>query len=241
VSQKLLILLPGNPDQADWTMHYAMLLLYLCARFEVVIRGSSGNNIYLVRQLLAKEAAELHPDYVLWIDSDNLVTVEGFQYLHSAAEADPELSIIGGWYFYPTHGGKIKVAAGWNPPTPENMITLERIQAATDLIEVGYIGFGMCLMKGQVFQATRPHHFRPILDDSAPEGFLTDDAGFCQLAREKGYRSYLHPAVFVHHLKVLKVPAPAGLPNQTGEKANGHSGNSSYQQPELQVLDYHSA
>jgi hypothetical protein len=238
--KRLLILLPGNPDQAEWVAHYSLLFLYLCVHFEVTTRSSSGNNIYLVRQLLAKEAQALRPDYVLWIDSDNLVTVEGFQHLFSSAEADPDVSIIGAWYYFPASDG-IRIAAGRNPATAANMVTQDKIVAADNLMAVGYIGFGMCLMKGQVFQDTAPYHFRPILDDASPEGFMTDDAGFCCLAAERGHKTFLHPAVRVEHLKVMKVPAPAGLPNQKEKENNGDHANSSSIQPELQIVDHHGA
>jgi hypothetical protein len=237
---RLLILLPGNPDQGDWNSHFGMLFLYLCQRFRVEVRGACGNNIYLVRQTLAKEAAAVKPDYVLWIDSDNLVTVEGFDHLYRSMEASPLVSIVGAWYFFPVGGGEIRIAAGWHPATVDRLVTLDMIEQATELIEVGYIGFGMCLMRGEIFQKTGPKHFCPILDDSE-DGFMTDDAGFCFLAKELGYRTFLHPAVRVEHLKVMKVPAPVAGQFQTGEKENGNLNNSSGEQSELQVLDHHRA
>jgi hypothetical protein len=219
--------------------HYSLLFLYLCSKFAVEVRGACGNNIYLVRQLLAKEAARVQPDYVLWIDSDNLVTVEAFEHLYVSAEASQEVSIIGAWYYFPASDG-VRIAAGWNPTTRDNMVTLDKIEQATSLMEVGYIGLGMCLMRGSVFQDTAPYHFRPILDENSPEGFMTDDAGFCHLARERGHKTFLHPAVRVEHLKTMKVPAP-GRSQEKGEEENGNHANGSYQQPELQIMDPHGA
>jgi hypothetical protein len=239
--QKLLICLPGEPFVAEWVNSFGALLVYLCAKFFVEVRFSTGNNIYLVRNVLAREAEKLKPDYVLWIDSDNPPSLAGFDSLYVAMENqdNQDVSILGAWYYFVNTAGEVKIAAGWHPATPENQITEEPISAATGLYEVGYIGLGFCLMRGQVFQDTAPAHFRPMDDNRSPDGFMTDDAGFCELARLNGHKTYLHPAVRVEHLKVLKVPAPAGQKERGN--SNGNRTDSGNQQPELQIVDAHGA
>ena len=54
----LLVLLPGHPDRAEWVMAWTTLLMHLCTRFHVEIRGSASNNIYLTRHVLAIEGID---------------------------------------------------------------------------------------------------------------------------------------------------------------------------------------
>jgi GT2 family glycosyltransferase len=216
---KLLICLPGNPDQSEWIANWSLLLLYLAGqhlagRFELELRWFTGTNIYTVRQFFAEEAERLKPDYVLWIDSDNVPTVEAFEGLYNVMVLDQNrgIGILGAWYYYATKQG-IKIAAAhwshWKPGAIPVQVTEADIEAAApEPFEVGWIGFGFCLMRGEIFQHTGPWHFRPIHDDAMPGGFMTDDVGFCYLASLHGFKTYLHPGVRVEHLKVLKVPPP---------------------------------
>lgn len=231
--KRILVLLPGNPVNATWCSAWTGLLCHMSGKFDVILRGACSNNIYITRHILALEAEAIKPDYVLMIDSDNLVTVDAFESLMAQMEAYPSVSILGAWYYFQNSKG-IKIAAGGLPATDGNLVTPEQIAAATELMEVGFIGFGMCLMRGQVFQDTAPEHFRPILDPASEFGFMTDDVGFCKLARERGHKTYLHPFVRVEHLKTMNVPAPAG--QSKGEKDDGNHSNASGDGSVLQEL-----
>lgn len=234
--KKLLVLLPGNPVNAEWCTAWTMLLLHLCSKFMVELRGACSNNIYLTRHVLAREAEVLKPDYVLMIDSDNLVTVEAFDMLFEAIEAAPDVSILGAWYTFNNSKG-LRIAAGGFPALDDTLIDPQVVLQATSLIEVGYIGFGFTLVRGQVFQDTAPEHFRPILDPQAEFGFMTDDVGFCFLAKQRGHKTFLHPLVRVEHLKTQRVPAP--MPATKGEKEDGNHIDVSDKRPELQKLEHH--
>jgi GT2 family glycosyltransferase len=234
--KSLLVLLPGNPVNASWCSAWTHLLCHLTQKFNVVLRGACSNNIYITRHVLALEAEKLQPDYVLMIDSDNIVSIDAFESLMAQMEAYPSVSILGAWYYFQNSKG-IQIAAGGLPATTDQLVTPEQIAAATELMEVGFIGFGFCLMRGQVFQDTAPEHFRPILDPDSEFGFMTDDAGFCFLARQRGHKTYLHPFVRVEHLKTQYVPAPAG--KSKGENENGNHSNTSGDGSELQKLEHH--
>jgi GT2 family glycosyltransferase len=235
VKKKLLVLLPGNPVPG-WTPAWDFLLCHLTQRYQVEIRGASSNNIYITRHILAVEAQLLKPDYVLMIDSDNLPTIDAFESLMAQMETYPMVSILGAWYYFVNSKGETVIAAGGLPATETSLVTSEQIANATELMEVGFIGFGFCLMRGQVFQDTAPEHFRPVLDSRSEFGFMTDDAGFCWLAAQRGHKTYLHPFVRVEHLKLMKVPAPAG---QIKEKVNGNHANAGGDGSKLQELQHH--
>ena len=236
--KSLLVLLPGHPVPG-WTPAWDYLLCHLTRKFNMTIRGATSNNIYLTRHVLALYAQEMNPDYVLMIDSDNLPEIDAFEALMAQMEAYPSVSILGAWYFFTNSKGETVIAAGGIPATADRLVTLEQIEAATELMEVGFIGFGFCIMRGQVYQDTAPEHFRPVLDPNSEFGFMTDDAGFCWLAAQRGHKTYLHPFVRVEHLKLMKVPAPAGHKKEKEE--NGNHTNASGSGPELQELQYHGA
>jgi hypothetical protein len=235
--KSLLVLLPGNPVNASWCSAWTFLLCHLSSKYKVELRGACSNNIYITRHVLALEAEALMPDYVLMIDSDNIATVDAFESLMAQMEGYPMVDILGAWYYFENSKG-IRIAAGSFPATDDNLVTPEQIAAATELMEVGFIGFGFCLMRGQVFQDTAPEHFRPVLDPHSEFGFMTDDAGFCFLAAQRGHKTYLHPFVRVEHLKTMQVPAPAG---KKEKEENGNHSNTSGDGSELQKLEHHSS
>jgi hypothetical protein len=81
---------------------------------------------------------------------------------------------------------------------------------ADHLIETEFVGFGMCLMRRKVIEDIGLEKcFEPLIFKAPKNGrtWATDDVGFCQRAREKGHRVFVHPLVFAHHSKILNVPA----------------------------------
>jgi hypothetical protein len=234
--KKLLILLPGKYQEA-LALVFLVSELSQTGKYFIELRDARSNNIYIARHVLALDAEKMNPDYVLWIDSDNLVDIATVESLIAQMEAYPSVSILGAWYRFVNAKGHVVVAAGGLPASLKTLVTEEQIAEATTLMEVGFIGLGCCLMRGQVFQDTAPEHFRPILDPNSEFGFMTDDAGFCKLARDRGHKTYLHPFIRVEHLKTQCVPAPAGLKKEKEE--NGNHSNTSGDGSELQKLEHH--
>jgi hypothetical protein len=216
-----------------------------------------SNNIYCVRQMCAATVLDLPdhdvPDYVLWIDSDNPPTVEGFDLLMAAMEACPEIGGVAGWYRYQRPDSPYSgIAAGRGDGDREDQITEEEVLEWKEKSEllgpICYTGFGMFLVRGQCAVKLGPQGFVPYMttyDDGSPR-FLMDDVSYCRRMREVGWPIYLHPAVFLEHEKTLHIPAkrPTLAAAHTADsslsrKENQHGDHidRSDQQEELQVVD----
>ncbi len=217
------ICMPGNSFSNHWVLGFAGLYLEMVKYFgQVGLVNSAGNNIYQVRENCLKWWSSQPggpPDYILWIDSDNPPSAINFAHLWAAIRENPLVSAVGGWYrFFDEINSKVMIAAGKMGDSWNN-ITEEEILAAEHLIQVPFIGFGMCLMTWKlVADIGVEKAFAPYIvanaDPQTHRTWLTDDAGFFARAIEKGHKIFLHPAVFLEHEKQLNVPASIGIRNE---------------------------
>jgi GT2 family glycosyltransferase len=204
VNQSVCVCIPGGPFEPEWVLGWSGLFVHLLQHgYQVKIATSRSNNIYQARELCVRTAmSEPASQFLLWIDSDNPPTVANFELLMNAMKAEPVASIIGAWYrLADRNAGTVEIAAG-----NEHLNLSEAEVLGTDrLMFVDYVGFGFCLMKAQVIRDIGIEAcFRPLVTKS---GWMTDDAGFCRRARDKGHSIFVHPGAFVHHLKTLSVPS----------------------------------
>lgn len=201
----------------DWRVHQAnnLLVARLAARFELLMSARSCSNQYIVRDLSvgdirgAATKSGRVPKYVLWRDSDNVLSDAGFDLLYDALEHAPEVSAIGGWYYMDTNPAT--VCAANLKDGKEEWIRFEEIQEAADklaLIELtGQIGFGAVLMRWDVIEGAGDWPFSPIIDLATGQ-YMGDDVSFIRRSLARGDRWFLHPEVYLPHLKVNDVAAP---------------------------------
>ena len=201
------VCIPGANYSRAWLGAWNELFAHLMKKFRVCLHYAESNNIYQVRNITANSILQAmeQPKYVLWIDSDNLVSVQGFEELYASINECPEVSGVGAWYrFFGPRGSLIAAGTGsYLRPTEE------QIKSLPGLLEVGYIGFGFLLMRQQVIRDMGFDAFLPIRYDGT---WCTDDGGFCDHATKKGHRFFLHPKVFAPHLKLGEVPATSSSP-----------------------------
>jgi len=202
--------MPGQSFSARWVAEWSGLLLHLASRFYTRLAWAQGNNIYLTRENTLKLAMgdpTKPPDLILWLDSDNPPSIDGFEKLLGAIDASPEVSIVGAWYrFFNPDTREVYIAAGHHPKNLQEAQILE----SDHLIEVDFIGFGFCLMRRQVIDDIGIEKcFEPLIRQShnGNRSWATDDDGFCERARKAGHRVFVHPGVYVAHEKTLNVPA----------------------------------
>ena len=211
--ETLAVCFPGS--NYDWRVHEAnnVLSVNLASRFDLFVIFQACSNQYIVRDLCSSamrnslKQAGRKPKYVLWRDSDNVLTDSGFDLLYDALESAPQISAIGGWYYRnPTE----VCAANLDTNGVETWLKFEEIQAAADslkLIEVsGQIGFGALLMRWEVMEGSGEWPFSPIV---APSGqYMGDDVSFIRRSMARGHRWFLHPEVYLPHYKMDDIPAP---------------------------------
>lgn len=216
---RLIVCIPGSNFSGKWLDAWTELYSQLALEYRVTCVRCEGNNIYQVRAdslaIMAEIAKDDPPQYVLWIDSDNIVAFAGFVHLRHALETLLEASAVGAWYLMQMHFGEPpQVTAGRGNDRP-NVQTLRN--ARGQLLEVEFIGFGFLLMRWSVIEDLGLHAFTPVLRDDGD--FEMDDVSYCLRARQKGHRIFLHSGVYSPHLKLLPVPvriteAPADKPER---------------------------
>lgn len=210
------VCMPGNSFSNHWVFGFANLYLEMVKYFgEVRLVNSYGNNIYQVRENCVKMCALNEngaPDFVLWLDSDNPPAPINFAQLWAAIQGNQIVSAVGGWYRFCNEETKEVIIAAGRMNSDYANITEEEILAAEHLIQVPFIGFGMCLMRWRMIadvgvdKAFAPYYF-PGVDPTKHRTWATDDSGFFAQASLKGHKTFLHPAVFLEHEKQMNVPA----------------------------------
>jgi hypothetical protein len=198
----LAVAVPGPSFSRAWLAQWNELYVYLFKKFRLMLFYAESNNIYQVRNIIAKSISACRevPKYTLWIDSDNLVSVAGFEELYASISECPEVDAVGAWYrFFGPQGTLIAAGTG-----PNLRPTEEQLAGLPGLLQVGYIGFGFLLMKSSVIVELGDTAFLPYLENGE---FCTDDGGFCDRATGLGRRFYVHPKVFAPHLKLGEVSA----------------------------------
>jgi len=145
-------------------------------------------------------------DWMLWVDSDIVLTEDALQKVWSAASA-AERPVVTGTYFiskenerslmapYPAifnwvEGDEYKIA--YVHPLPKDA-----------LIKVGSAGFGFVLMhRNAVTQMRRVHGAVPYFNETGVgENFVSEDINFFKLMGQAGVPLYSHTGATVQHMK----------------------------------------
>jgi hypothetical protein len=231
--KRIAVLNPGDEFSWQWVSAWSNLLPYLANNFDLAFTFESCSNQYFSRdfcyQALLKHIRDTgwgRPDFVLWIDSDNILPVESFRLLLDALEARPDVDAVGGWYWIATAVPQICARVA-DPDGVVRSVTIEEMQRAYDSLSLlsisDHMGFGSLLMRWGVMESDQTiWPFRAMVDpesltlergqdfelwknDSPMKG---DDVSFCRRAIARGHKFYVHPEVYLQHLKRADVQAP---------------------------------
>ena len=193
------------------------LFNHLQSKFNVIPLRNYTSNVYVTRLEIweALQKLDPRPDYVLWLDDDNLATPDQVDLLFADLDAHPEFGVVAGWCWVHDREQKhFQVSAGhwsfdgshWRPFDPMEFPTLQTVQPA----EV--TGFPCVLMRGSVLGQLGPRPFLTgILDERLPFGIGGEDLAFCRACRDASVRIGVDPEVRVQHLKWMEV-----IPEFTG-------------------------
>jgi len=243
---KLAALLPGDVFPWTWVDNWSRLLLHLGNKFEFAWTFQSCSNQYFARDF-AWQSLQRHmlksnwtPDYVLWLDSDNILTEAQFDLLYYAIENGTAIDAIGGWYWIdvepPQVCARVRETGG-----AIRSITIDELQYASDNLRLlpinDHMGFGAMLMRWSVMAGAGQWPFTPMLQtdwkrimmeplqpDSLPGPigpYKGDDVSFCHRAiMERGFKFFVHPEVYLPHLKRKDIPAPRLKPRERLQMLN---------------------
>lgn len=224
---KVACMLPGDQFSSLWVANWTNIFGELALGGHVMPFFGYSSNVFVTRACLWQALQDhsgtiAHPDFILWMDDDNLVTPEIVRTLIEDLKANPEASMAAGWCWIQPDGWRMDEAAVSAGRLDESMscipFTFAELESAdSNLVEADYTGFPVVMMRGDMLARLGPLPFRPILSDGFTWGMSGEDVAFCVAARKAGCRIFVDRRVKVPHLK--RQPAePKGVGNPAAAK-----------------------
>jgi hypothetical protein len=211
---KVVFCLPGRSFSNNFLQSWTELLSFL-PRYGItpILSNQYDSVVYYVRNKCLGGSAnrgrkqkpfngEINYDYLMWIDSDMVFTVDDFISL-----INMNVPIASGLYKTSDniHYATVK---DWDKEYYKQngsfqFLTEQSIKGVEKPFEVDYTGFGWMLIKKGVFESLDYPWFRPEWEDFGNDisEFTSEDVGFCKNIREKGYKIHVNPKVIVGHEK----------------------------------------
>jgi GT2 family glycosyltransferase len=149
-------------------------------------------------------------DYIMWIDSDVLFSVEQFVALLASAPKNPIVSGV-----YRMTNGEYAAVEKWDTEyfkknghfkflKEEDINDYAKRTGPQVLVSVSYSGMGFMLIQRGVFEALSYPWFKPIekkIGDAVD--FTMEDVCFCLRAKHAGYKVLIDPRIRVGHEKSM--------------------------------------
>lgn len=206
--QRLAICLPGETFTSKYVTNLLSVYEYALRNFDVRVFHGYSSDAAITRWALTNELLSNYasggaaaPDYVLWVDDDNVVSADDVKTLVEDLQAHAQLDIVAGWCLCTT--GKPSVGTfdseGYLVP-----LTEQELAYAHGLLGIDWTGFPCVLMRGSLLATLGAKAWTRLPDQygKLPWGYFGEDASFCKQALSVGARAAVDPRVKVPHLKV---------------------------------------
>ena len=228
--------LPGETYSSAWVSNWTALFGWMLTHgINVQLYFAYSSNVFATRGRILETVLETdhpRPDYLLWVDDDNIITSATFSTLLDALEhRDPDAAMAAAWCWIQPDAYDIQpiVSCGMLSMDGKCLpLALEDMAAAAEshrLLDVDYTGFPIVLMRTDLVDLIRirEHHpFAPILSNAHAYGCSGEDYAFCVRAGRAGQRIVLVPELKVPHLKLRD--ASPGMPAAGKAMAAGQAG-----------------
>jgi hypothetical protein len=199
-----LICLPGENFSASYLGNWTNLMTQLCTRFRVHAQFGYNSDVYACRNWFVGRANEIKPDWVLWMDDDNLLGPESFNKLWEAANDEDAPEIMAAWcWIYDQQKNAFTVSCG--TVLAGNSIDGRMTKSADPRAFSGgvelfdYTGFPAVLHRYQVLGRLCDKPFKPY------PGVPGEDVAFSVRAREAGMKIGVHTGVLIPHIKPMNL------------------------------------
>tara|TARA_Y100000034_G_scaffold111533_1_gene144692 strand:- start:441 stop:1163 length:723 start_codon:yes stop_codon:yes gene_type:complete len=214
---KLVFALPGDNFSGKFlTCWTELMVACIQQRVNFAFSNRQSPNVFFVRNMCLNGdtlrgpgqkpfKGEVEYDYIMWIDSDQVFTVDQFFNLLFMAQSK-KLDIVSGVYMM-SDGKHFATVIDWDTKYFAKHGTFQFLQPKdikekTDLIEVAYTGFGWMLVRKGVFESLKYPWFMPKAQKIGKAvDFASEDASWCQRVRKRGYKIYIDPRIRVGHEK----------------------------------------
>jgi hypothetical protein len=165
----------------------------------------TGNQIARQRQtLFDRWADEIKTDWLLWVDSDIVITYESLLKILDVADKDTK-KIVSGVYFIslePENPLMKPLACVYN--LSEDKEEIQHIDLPTDqIIKADCAGFGFVLMHKSIIDPLRQVNKNNFLfsELTSKKDFIGEDIAFFVNAKKAGIQLYVHTGILLDHIK----------------------------------------
>ena len=144
-------------------------------------------------------------DWILWVDSDIVLTEEALQLVWGVADPK-ERPVVTGVYFISKENEQAVMApypAVFNWTDSDYKIQYLHPLPVNALIKVGSAGFGFVLMhRNAVTEMRKVHGNKPYFNETGVgEEFVSEDINFFRMMHKAGVPLYTHTGALVKHMK----------------------------------------
>jgi hypothetical protein len=166
---------------------------------------TEGNQIARQRQQLFEHwANELKTDWLLWVDSDVVISSTLIKSLLSVADKTT-IPIVSGIYFISksSYGELLMPYANIFNNVDDNTIEYIHPLPENKLIKIDQCGMGLVLMHISVVEKLKEKFINePVfVDKHSSEGFVSEDISFFRKIKDVGIPVYAHTGVIAKHVK----------------------------------------
>lgn len=148
-------------------------------------------SVDIARNWCVLHAIENQYDYIMWVDSDNIIPRDAVKKLIGSGK-----DIISGVYAKKLIGSKDVILLNKDKEQGYKFLTTEVVN--TGIIEVDAVGFGCVLVKVDVFRKLFEITGRGWFKTNQELG-VGEDIYFCEKAKEIGYKVYADTSVLCGH------------------------------------------
>ncbi len=191
------VCLPGEDFPQAYLHNWTNLLMYLVQRFNLRCQFGYSTDVFACRNWFVDKVLEHEtPDWVLWIDDDNILEPEAFQALFDAAQQPGAPDILAAWCWiynqakqeYSVSCGRIETSAdGLMATIPANPLVFSGQVELKD-----YTGFPAVLHRGSILEKGCFDHY---------PGLPGEDVAFCKRIVDNGGTVGVHTGIQIPHLK----------------------------------------
>lgn len=194
----ILICIPTRNENDPVAVDLDNLLLYRGYRSELF--RVWGLNVDEARNVCAEEALKRGADYLLFIDDDIIPPKDGLNKLLGVVE-NLDAEVVSGNYYLK---GKDGLSAHTQLNDDGVVTSISRIKNLEDVfISNWLIGLGFCIINTNIFKQARKPWFQ-CYSKNKDQKDINEDAHFCELCLDNGYKIYVNKDVECLHVDFIK-------------------------------------
>lgn len=199
--RSICVCLPGESFSRQWVMAWTALLATLSQKFILLppIFGYSSSPDVTRTGMREEILKGPIPDFILWLDDDNILTPEQLLTLFADLEEHSDVSLVAGWS-WDADGKTITAGRVLSDGTCGRIEQHTLGSGPHDLFKVDWTGFPAVLMRGSLMVDAGPKAFIPIPNDIHPWYRYGEDISFCLNVKDK--LLVIDRRVRVPHLKL---------------------------------------